>query len=792
MLLWATVWITLVLGLVLLDVFLFRTPATALERTRIPAGAAGHAEPLTVSWLGPPFYAGAREGLWVERMLEDRFNLELKPIFMDPNGYDRKKPLMIAGGPVPDFIWEANPLGLQKSVQHGFIAEVPLELIHRTMPVYYRELTEEAPIAWLYSIVDGRNYGVPTMSRQGAQPKPGIWRMDWLRRLGIEQPPETLEAFEEALRLISTGDPDGNGINDTYGMSGDISNWWWVAFSEIFGAYGVLPFDWQTVDGRIVWGGIRPETREVLALLRRWYEDGLIHPEFVTDNMLPGQTLDRKFLSGKTGYIYYRGEQWNLNYTSNGSIAFKLLSLQFESILAQSPGVVERLLEETPEAFLVYALSEELLNLLKDLPEELEEAILDRYESRLAERGYPPAERDDHLQRARSSLGHINETIANWIMRGGLQDRILFRELYRLNPEREKRFTPPENPDADQLYYLVLRETILQDVLSGLPRDTYTAFRQMLMTELTKRAGAPSLVLPEGGLTGTGREALAGLVTGDQLDGLLPLAWDWMQDRGILVERPPETTFRSLLLSHYGRLLYKEIMPPILEPAPFPAGPEGKRGARAWGKGGNILTFGSHVASEPDKAVRVLSMLEEMYTDRDLSRETYSGQEGLHWEWIDPVLREQGPSGLTMKVDYLDPLSGRELDLSVGPNMMRNLLNPSMSYFNLVGAAHVDKDYYSGQSGLEYRRQYQKEEWGLENALGKSDVVPSASIYLSDLRMRQQTVFAEIIRGSMPLSAFDAFVEEWKAKGGDILLAEANHLYDELQQVQENVRSHFE
>ena len=52
--------------------------------------------------------------------------------------------------------------------------------------------------------------------------------------------------------------------------------------------------------------------------------------------------------------------------------------------------------------------------------------------------------------------------------------------------------------------------------------------------------------------------------------------------------------------------------------------------------------------------------------------------------------------------------------------------------------------------------------------------MPSAGKLFPDLRRMQETVFNEIIIGKRPLEAFDAFVAEWRARGGDVLTREAN------------------
>ena len=258
---------------------------------------------LEISWLGQP-RVGV-QGSWIETLLEERFNVELRPIFMDGNAYSRKKPLMFAGGSVPDVFWEMDPILLQRDAYHRFLLEIPYEVLLKHAPTYIQKLNATAPVGWLYAYWKGRNYGLPTSYLNGRLSRPGIWRLDWLRQVDIHAIPETLEEMHEALWKLTYEDPDGNGLDDTYGMSGDVTAFWWGSFNDIFGAFGVMPFDWMVEDGRAAYGGILPGTRQALALLREWYAEGIIDPEFVTDRNSLG-SLDLKFKNGRIGYLCYR------------------------------------------------------------------------------------------------------------------------------------------------------------------------------------------------------------------------------------------------------------------------------------------------------------------------------------------------------------------------------------------------------------------------------------------------------------------------------------------------------
>ncbi len=250
---------------------------------------------LKIVWMGAPYCPSSYDGTWIQRRLEGAFNIGIEPVFL---GFGQKKELYFSGGDVPDLAWEGDPISVQRLAYHGFIAEVPYELILKHAPDYAALMNREAPATWLYSYWDGRNWGLPTLWLDGARVTLGAWRMDWLRRVGIDKVPETLEEYHTAMKKFVEEDPDGNGRRDTCGMMGQIE--WWRCFNEFFGAFGIGPFSWTQRDGKAVWSGTLPEAKQALAVLRQWYAEGIIHPDFI----LSAQgASEQKFLNGKSGYF---------------------------------------------------------------------------------------------------------------------------------------------------------------------------------------------------------------------------------------------------------------------------------------------------------------------------------------------------------------------------------------------------------------------------------------------------------------------------------------------------------
>lgn len=264
-------------------------------------------EKMEITWLSLPYNPSAQEGTYPETVLEERFNVDIKPLFLDNTNYNDKKTMMIASGQKIDLIYELDPSNVKQDASQGLLMELPYDVIKKYAPTVYKIICDEAPKAWLYSRVDDANYGIPNLNYSNDRCRNGVWRVDWLRNVGIDKIPETLDEMHDALYKFVYNDPDGNGQKDTYGMSSDITNWH-TMFTDIFGAYGVLPFDWMGEGENVEYGGFKEGTYEALQLLQDWYKEGLIDPDFITDNVF--STGKDKFQNGIVGFINQNGGYW--------------------------------------------------------------------------------------------------------------------------------------------------------------------------------------------------------------------------------------------------------------------------------------------------------------------------------------------------------------------------------------------------------------------------------------------------------------------------------------------------
>jgi putative aldouronate transport system substrate-binding protein len=239
------------------------------------------------------------EGAEVKKKIEEKFNVKINVIQFTGDNYMAALNLKLASNDAPD-VFKVNTYdNLKKYAQQGVIAEVPLDTIKQYAPnlwAYVEKNDKDAPI---FTNVDGKNYGFPTVWPLGPNCRTMAIRTDWLENLGLEIP-TTLEELEKVLYAFRNDDPDKNGQKDTYGMSsydyGASLN-----FSPIFGAFNAYPENFMVdKDGKLQYGSIVPEAKEALQLLNKWYKDEIIDPSWFVDK---SDVFVQKWVSGKFGVI---------------------------------------------------------------------------------------------------------------------------------------------------------------------------------------------------------------------------------------------------------------------------------------------------------------------------------------------------------------------------------------------------------------------------------------------------------------------------------------------------------
>ncbi len=242
----------------------------------------------------------------LKKEFEERFGVTVDVWDIEWQKYDEILNLKMAGGEVPDIIYVKTAQAAQKYVDQDIAAPIPLEDLERLAPNMLKRINDDSEGQLKYYYIDDELYSLPSYSvGAGASGIPMVWRGDWLKNVGIDKVPETLDEYEEAFYKFAKEDPDGNGKDDTYGLSRS-------GLTSVFAAYGFVPSlgqtgtpqgYWHSRDGQLVYSAIQPEMKTALERIHQWYVDGVLDPEFITGENKGGYwAISHQFINGIIGF----------------------------------------------------------------------------------------------------------------------------------------------------------------------------------------------------------------------------------------------------------------------------------------------------------------------------------------------------------------------------------------------------------------------------------------------------------------------------------------------------------
>lgn len=234
--------------------------------------------------------------------LEKRTNIRIKFLHPPVGQENEQFNLMVASGDYPDIIegdWLSYPGGPEKAIQDRVI--IPLnDLIEKHAPNLKRILDSNPEARRQVMTDDGRIYCFPFLR---LDPKILVFwgfqvRQDWLDKLGLE-PPETLDEWYKVLKAFKERDPNGNGKPDELPFASAGA----AGIHTFMNAWG-MTFGFYQVDGKVKYGPAQPEYKDYLALMNKWYKEGLIDPDYVaTDAKQFDAKMTGNLVGAYTGFV---------------------------------------------------------------------------------------------------------------------------------------------------------------------------------------------------------------------------------------------------------------------------------------------------------------------------------------------------------------------------------------------------------------------------------------------------------------------------------------------------------
>lgn len=254
----------------------------------------------------------------VEQRLKEEhgINVDIEVQYIENTNYaDVLNPRLTSLDTAPDIFLAGSSTLLQTYYDQGVIKHWSMDFFKENAPDVYEFVMNGAAYGdlkddvdqWIdASMIDGEMVTLPSFKPDGSMPyKTLIYRGDWLENLGVteDQLPTTVDEFVDLMYRFAKEDPDGNGQDDTYGMSV-------TAMKALFGAYGI--YDgfiggtsyWYNEDGEILNPDVSDKAKTVVELLAKMYADGVIDPEFVTGNEAVAGSywaISNGFVNGRYG-----------------------------------------------------------------------------------------------------------------------------------------------------------------------------------------------------------------------------------------------------------------------------------------------------------------------------------------------------------------------------------------------------------------------------------------------------------------------------------------------------------
>jgi putative aldouronate transport system substrate-binding protein len=236
------------------------------------------------------------------RWLEEQLGVRYKYAWESSDQDEQRWTQAMASGDLPEFLSCMTGSNFYRLRDAGRLENIK-EIWERTASDLVKQKFEYPTGVIWQRVMDGNNLWALANSNPTAANDMTLYiRKDWFDQAGLKPPTTLDEMYTAGKTLIDRGIAKiGLAIaSDEWGMIQ-----WQGSADPIFGAYGVMPTYWMKgADGKLVYGSIQPQTKEVLGLLRQWYQDGIIEREFFTVGPGGDQGVISRVVGGQAAMIF--------------------------------------------------------------------------------------------------------------------------------------------------------------------------------------------------------------------------------------------------------------------------------------------------------------------------------------------------------------------------------------------------------------------------------------------------------------------------------------------------------
>lgn len=208
---------------------------------------------------------------------------------------------MFASDSAPDLVWEFGKGFMDGLYTQGVIQPVD-DYIEQYSTTYKAYLEEHPELRPYITEDDGKMYAFTSARTPLTIANHGMWiRQDWLDKLGLETP-TTVEELYDVAEKFAKNDPDGNGVDDTVGISFNFN------FFAIMKALYGLPGENIVIENEklSLWDGSEGYA-QCFEMIKKMYANGVIDKEYVTDTNYERQR--QLITTGKAGIYFARYDE---------------------------------------------------------------------------------------------------------------------------------------------------------------------------------------------------------------------------------------------------------------------------------------------------------------------------------------------------------------------------------------------------------------------------------------------------------------------------------------------------
>ena len=231
--------------------------------------------------------------------IEKRTGLDIEWELWPTDGYAQQCQLLFASGEYPDAMevwWNSYPNQFIELIEDEVIQ--PLDSL---IAEYGPNIQKTRGSNDYYDYGDGQIWGIPCRVLEDGSTYCIVIRQDWLDKLGLPVPTtsqeyfDTLQAFRANAELLT-------GSADTFAAHGACTTYFSNCLVEYIYSENGITKTWNEVDGEMVYFINMPGFKNALATIRKFYQAGLIEPEYMLMNR--DQFLDKLYTNVYGAFDY--------------------------------------------------------------------------------------------------------------------------------------------------------------------------------------------------------------------------------------------------------------------------------------------------------------------------------------------------------------------------------------------------------------------------------------------------------------------------------------------------------